>query len=117
MLADAASLIFILTGALLIFAAAVGVARFRDTMSRVHAISKPQTIGLVLCLIGACIRVVFHPDFDVNHRSDLGIVVLLGLFALMTAPVTAQRISRIARREGLYAPDMSRNDRPRARRR
>ena len=41
-------------------------------------------------------------------------LVLLVLFALMTNPVTAQRLGRVARREGLYGGDdqLSRNDRP-----
>lgn len=43
-------------------------------------------------------------------------LVLLVLFAMFTSPVTAQRTSRIARREGLYGTEetMSRNDRPAA---
>ncbi|APT93304.1 monovalent cation/H+ antiporter subunit G [Corynebacterium phocae] len=106
------SLIFVVTGALFIFAAAVGIGRFGDTMSRVHAVTKPQTIGLVFCLTGAIIKIVSSPDFGVSQRSDIGIVVLLVIFALLTSPVTAQRISRLARREGLYADDMLRNDRP-----
>ncbi len=114
MIADLISLAFILIGSLFVLAASIGVVRFRDTMSRVHAVTKPQTIGLVMCLIGAIIRVVFADDFGVAERSDIGLVVLLGIFALLTSPVTGQRIARLARREGLYGPEerMSRNDRP-----
>ncbi|QNE90192.1 monovalent cation/H(+) antiporter subunit G [Corynebacterium incognita] len=114
LIADITSLTLILVGSLLIFSAAVGVVRFKDTMSRVHAVTKPQTTGLLLTLVGSFIRVVGSPEFEVSHRSDLGILVVLGIFAAMTTPVTAQRLSRIARREGLYAADenMSRNDRP-----
>jgi len=48
------------------------------------------------------------------ERGDLGMLILLVLFAMFTSPVTAQRTSRIARREGLYGSEesMSRNDRP-----
>lgn len=114
LIADITSLTLILVGSLFIFSAAVGVVRFKDTMSRVHAVSKPQTTGLLLTLVGSFIRVVGSPEFEVSHRSDLGILVVLGIFAAMTTPVTAQRLSRIARREGLYGADedMSRNDRP-----
>lgn len=114
LIADITSLTLILVGSLLIFSAAVGVVRFKDTMSRVHAVTKPQTTGLLLTLVGSFIRVVGSPEFEVSHRSDLGILVVLGIFAAMTNPVTAQRLSRIARREGLYGADedMSRNDRP-----
>ncbi len=114
LIADVTSLIFILLGSLFIFSAAVGVARFGDTMSRVHAVTKPQTTGLLLTIFGSAIRVIGSPEFSVSHRSDLGILLLLILFACMTSPVTAQRIGRIARREGLYGDDdaMSRNDKP-----
>lgn len=114
LIADITSLIFILLGSLFIFSAAVGVARFGDTMSRVHAVTKPQTTGLLLTIFGSAIRVIGSPEFSVSHRSDLGILLLLILFACMTSPVTAQRIGRIARREGLYGDDdaMSRNDKP-----
>lgn len=112
---DIISLVLILTGSVFILAAAIGIARFGDTMSRVHAVTKPQTIGLVLCLAGAMVRVVGWSEFGVAERSDIGLIVLLGMFSLLTSPVTAQRISRIARREGLYADTMSRNDRPASR--
>lgn len=114
LIADILSLVLVLTGSLLIFAAAVGVARFSNTMSRVHPITKPQTIGLVFTILGALIRVTGSESFGVAERGDLGILVLLVLFAMITSPVTAQRMARIARREGLYGSEeeMSRNDRP-----
>lgn len=113
-IADLVSLILIVFGALLILAAAIGVARFKDTMSRVHAVTKPQTTGLILMIIGAFIRVTGDESFGVAERGDLGFLILLVLFAMITTPVTAQRLTRVARREGLYGAkeDMSRNDRP-----
>ena len=82
-------------------------------MSRVHAVTKPQTAGLIMCIIGAGIHLVVV-DYDNGWQSDIGVLFLLVIFALLTSPVTAQRLGRIGRREGLYAPDsaMSRNDRP-----
>ncbi|WP_342318442.1 monovalent cation/H(+) antiporter subunit G [Corynebacterium mayonis] len=114
LIADIVSLVFILPGAFMVFSAAVGSVRFKSTMARVHAITKPQTTGLVLMVIGTLIRVVFHPEFGVHERGDVGVLVLLVIFALMTNPVTAQRLGRIARREGLYGDDsvLSVNQRP-----
>ena len=37
---DVLSLILIISGSLLTLAAAIGIARFKDTMSRVHAVSR-----------------------------------------------------------------------------
>ena len=113
-IADVASLVLIFAGSLLILTAAVGMVRFKDTMSRVHAISKPQTTGLIFTIVGAIIKVTGSQDFSAAERGDLGILILLVLFAMITSPVTAQRTSRIARREGLYGTpeSMSRNESP-----
>ena len=113
LLADIVSLVLVTMGAIFVFSAAIGVARFGDTMSRVHAVTKPQTAGLIMCIIGAGIHLVVA-DYNNGWQSDIGVLFLLVIFALLTSPVTAQRLGRIGRREGLYAPDsaMSRNDRP-----
>lgn len=103
LITDIISLVFILAGAFFVFSAAVGLVRFRDALSRVHAITKPQTVGLILTVVGAMIRVMGSPDFTHNDRGDIGVLVLLVLFALLTSPVTAQRLGRVARREGLYS--------------
>ncbi|AKK11900.1 monovalent cation/H(+) antiporter subunit G [Corynebacterium uterequi] len=112
--ADVVSLLLLTLGSVFILSAAIGVLRFGDTMSRVHAITKPQTTGLILAIIGTAIRVTGSDDFSIAERSDLGVLALLVLFALMTTPVTAQRLGRISRREGLYGDieRMSRNDAP-----
>lgn len=114
MIADIISLIFILPGAFMVFSAAVGAARFNSTLARVHAITKPQTTGLVLLMTGMIIRVTTAEHFGVHEKGDIGMMVLLVLFALMTNPVTGQRLGRIARREGLYGGEeqLTRNDRP-----
>ena len=104
MLTDILSLIFIGLGAFFVLSASIGLVRFKDSLSRVHAVTKPQTVGLILTVIGAIIRVIGSPDFNIDHRGDLGILVLLVLFALMTGPVTGQRVGRVSRREGLYGP-------------
>lgn len=45
---DAAVLVLILVGALLCLFAAIGLLRFRDVPSRLHAATKPQVLGLLL---------------------------------------------------------------------
>ncbi|MFT3898946.1 MAG: monovalent cation/H(+) antiporter subunit G [Gordonia sp. (in: high G+C Gram-positive bacteria)] len=81
----------VLTGSLLALTASIGLIRFRDTLSRMHAATKPQTFGLLLVLTGAGLRL--------GANSDTGMLVLAGLFALITAPVVAQRIGQLAYRE------------------
>lgn len=114
LLADIVSLIFIGTGAFLALSAAVGIVRFKNTLARVHVITKPQTLGLLLTVTGTIIRLVGHPTSGVAERGDIGILILLMIFALLTSPVTAQRTGRVARREGLYGnpADLTRNEAP-----
>lgn len=88
---DVASAVLILLGALLAMTAAIGIVRFPDTLSRMHAATKPQVIGLVLVLIGAVIRL--------RGNVDIWMLVLVGLFTLLTAPVIAHTVGRVAYRE------------------
>ena len=44
--------VLVLSGSALALTAAIGVVRFPDTLSRMHAASKPQVLGLLLVLAG-----------------------------------------------------------------
>ena len=120
MITDIISLIFILPGAFMVFSAAVGTARFNSTLARVHAITKPQTTGLVLMIIGTIIRLSngqaagTGEAVGTHELHDIGVILILLIFALMTNPVTAQRLGRVSRREGLYGDedDIAVNEHP-----
>ena len=111
---DVVSLIFIVAGALQVFFASVGMNRFRTTLARIHAVTKPQTVGLIMVILGVIFRLVGSEHFDVGQRGDVGMLFLLVLFALMTNPLTAQRLGRVSRREGLYGDedDIAINEHP-----
>ena len=49
---DVVGAVLLLLGALLCLAGAIGLMRFPDTLSRLHAATKPQTLGLILVLTG-----------------------------------------------------------------
>jgi multicomponent Na+:H+ antiporter subunit G len=89
--ADVICAVLILGGSALALTAAIGVVRFPDTLSRMHAATKPQVLGLLLVLAGAAIRLRGH--------ADIGMIFLTGLFTLITAPVVAQRVGQLAYRE------------------
>lgn len=91
MIRDVLSAIFVLSGSLLAMTAAIGIVRFPDTLSRMHAATKPQTFGMILVLVGALIRLDGH--------FDSGMLILSGMFTLITAPVVAQRVGRLVYRE------------------
>jgi multicomponent Na+:H+ antiporter subunit G len=88
---DVISGALVLAGATLALTAAVGVVRFSDTLSRMHSATKPQVLGLLLVLGGAAIRL--RRDYDV------GMLILTGLFTVVTAPVIAHRVGQLAYRE------------------
>jgi multicomponent Na+:H+ antiporter subunit G len=88
---DIVSGVLVLGGSALALTAAIGVVRFPDTLSRMHAATKPQVLGLLLVLLGAAIRL--------RGNADVGMVVLTGVFTLITAPVVANRVGQLAYRE------------------
>lgn len=90
-LLDILCAVLILGGSALALTAAIGVVRFPDTLSRMHTATKPQVLGLLLVLAGAAIRL--------RGNADVGMLILTGLFTVITAPVIAQRVGQLAYRE------------------
>lgn len=82
----------LILGAAFAFVAAVGVVRFPDVLTRMHAATKPQTFGMLLILAGLSLRV--------ESLSDLTLVLVVALFQLLTAPVSAHMVGRAAFRTG-----------------
>jgi len=99
---DIITSVLVLSGSALALTAAIGVVRFPDTLSRMHAASKPQVLGLLLVLAGAAIRLRGHPD--------VGMIILAGLFTLITAPVVANRVGQLAYREQTVSDDVVKDD-------
>ena len=90
-IADIVTAVLVLSGSALALTAAIGVVRFPDTMSRMHAATKPQVLGLLLVLVGAAIRL--------RGNVDVGMLILTGIFTVITAPVVANRVGQLAYRE------------------
>ncbi|WP_019970397.1 monovalent cation/H(+) antiporter subunit G [Mycobacterium sp. 141] len=99
---DIVTTVLVLGGSALALTAAIGVARFPDTLSRMHAASKPQVLGLLLVLAGAAIQLRGH--------ADVGMLILTGLFTLITAPVVANRVGQLAYREHNIREDLLTRD-------
>jgi multicomponent Na+:H+ antiporter subunit G len=90
--ADVAALVCMIAGAVLCLLAGIGLVRLPDVLTRMHAATKPQVLGLLLVLIGAGLRL--------HSVADLGTLVLVGLFQLLTVPVAAHMVGRAAYRTG-----------------
>lgn len=78
--------ILMIAGALMSFFAALGLLRFADVLSRVHAATKPQVPGLMFLLIGLAIAV--------RDWSWLPLLILAWLLQLLTVPVSAHMVGR-----------------------
>lgn len=82
----------LLGGVALALLAAVGLQRFPDVFARMHAATKPATLGLLCILTGTAV-----------HLADAGAVAKLALVIVLqfvTAPVGAHMIGRGAYRSG-----------------
>ncbi|WP_433889582.1 monovalent cation/H(+) antiporter subunit G [Streptomyces sp. CA-111067] len=89
---DVAADACLLLGAALCFVAGIGLLRLPDTLTRMHAATKPQVLGVLLVLLGLGLRL--------RSWVDLGTLVLIGTFQLMTVPVAAHIVARAAYRTG-----------------
>lgn len=99
---DVVGAVFVVLGALLALAAAVGLLRLPDVLSRMHAATKPQTAGLVLVVVGTALLL--------RTSADVWMLVLVAAFQLITAPVTAHLVARLAYRSGGVRPDLLHRD-------
>ncbi|TCP55347.1 multisubunit sodium/proton antiporter MrpG subunit [Tamaricihabitans halophyticus] len=93
---DIASSICLLSGATFCVVGAYGMLRFPDVPSRLQAATKPQTLGLLLVLLGVALQLEFG--------QALGLA-LVALLQIITAPVLSQLVGRAAYRTGAIAPN------------
>ncbi|MGH3934427.1 MAG: monovalent cation/H(+) antiporter subunit G [Pseudonocardiaceae bacterium] len=91
------SAILLIAGATFCLLGALGLVRFPDLPSRLQAATKPQTLGLLLVLLGTALRL------DLEDAATLGLVAL---FQVLTAPVISQLIGRAAYRVGSMRRDL-----------
>jgi multicomponent Na+:H+ antiporter subunit G len=84
--------LLLLTGALFVFVAALGIVRLPDLLMRMHAATKAGTLGAGLLLIAVAVSA---PETSVVARALATIV-----FLLLTAPIAAHLIARAAYHTG-----------------
>lgn len=90
------SMVLIVCGSLLSALAALGILRFPDIYTRLHAASKAGPLGAGLVLLGVGFAA---GEWEVAVRCVLGFV-----FLIITSPVSAHLLARAALRTGT-APD------------
>ena len=89
---DIAAGVLLVGGAILSLAAAVGLVRFPDALSRLHAATKPQILGLVLVVAALAL----------SQRSWAALLLLTPVIVLqmLTAPISAHMVGRAGYRTG-----------------
>lgn len=85
-LVDVIAALAFVSGALLGLVASVALHRLDSTRARMHASTKPATLGVSLCALGA----VLQMD-DLNNVTKVVVVVVLQLVA---APIGAHLLGR-----------------------
>ena len=91
------SIVLILIGCLFFTTGTIGLIRFPDFYSRMHATGKGDTLAVLICLIGLALYHTFH------HGAVLdGIkLVVIAVFMFMANPTATHAISRAAFRCGV----------------
>ncbi|XAS71780.1 monovalent cation/H(+) antiporter subunit G [Micrococcaceae bacterium Sec5.1] len=87
---DAVTAVFLVVGALMSLGAAIGLLRFPDLLSRMHAATKPQVLGLFLMLAAM--------GLQMRTWWVWPVLVVAWIFQLLTAPVSAHMVGRSAYR-------------------
>lgn len=89
---DAIAPILMVVGSGFVLLAALGLWRFEDLFSRIHAATKAVTLGLLLVVAAAVLRV--------ETGADVLKLALAALLQLVSAPVSGHMLGRAAYRAG-----------------
>lgn len=86
------AVILLFLGSVFILIASIGLLRFKDTFSRMHATTKATSFGLLLILTGVSL-------FFLSPILALKALLVI-IFIYLTAPLAAHSISRTIRKTG-----------------
>ncbi|MEV1090713.1 monovalent cation/H(+) antiporter subunit G [Streptomyces microflavus] len=89
---DTVGALLVLLGAAICLLGVIGMLRLPDVLSRSHAATKPQTLGILLVLAGVALRL--------RSGMDLATLSLIGFFQMLTGPVASHLVARSAYRTG-----------------
>lgn len=85
-------------GAFLGFVAAVGLLRLPDSLNRMHASSKPQSLGVVIICIGL--------SLILRDPAAWSMLAVVSMMQLLTTPTASQMISRSVFRTRQYRREL-----------
>ena len=85
-LRDVLSAVLMLSGSLLAVISSIGIHRLGSTRARMHATTKPATLGVLLCGVGAVLQFV--------EVSDIAKVLVVVILQLVGAPIGSHMLGR-----------------------
>lgn len=97
-------ILFLVIGAFITLSASIGIIRFPDIYTRLHAATKASTLGVAFILIGAFIY-LYAKEGIISGKLLIGII-----FIMITAPVSAHMIGRAAHHSGIKPITKNRTD-------
>lgn len=103
--ADVIGCVLLIAGASLALLAGVGVLRLPDVFARMHAATKPATLGLVLVAIGTALIV--------GSAATWLTLTLVVVLQFLTAPAGAHLVARAAARVGIARDHLTTDELPR----
>ena len=89
---DIAAGVCLLLGSIFALIAAIGVVRLPDLLSRMHAATKPQVIGLMLVVTGLALHL--------RDPSVLAILLFVVWLQMVTSVVSSHMVARASFRAG-----------------
>lgn len=104
---DVVGAVLILIGAFFTLTAAIGILRLPDVLNRMHAASKPQTLGFLLLCVGL--------SLVLRDGSATAMLAVAACLQLVTSPVATQMMAKAAHRSRQYRADLVVDDRERER--
>lgn len=95
---DVLGSVLILVGASFTLTAAIGLVRLPDVLNRMHAASKPQSLGFLLLCMGLALVL--------REPSATMMLILAAALQLVTAPAATQMMGKAAYRTGQFRSDI-----------
>lgn len=87
-----AAAVLVLLGIFFLLMATLGILRFPDFFTRMHAAGKCDTLGSLLVLLG----LAFLNGFDLGHLQGSLKIVFIAVFIFLTSPTATHAIARAA---------------------
>lgn len=102
MMINILSILLILAGLLFFLGAVVGIVRFPDFYTRMHAAGKGDTLSTMLITGALALQVLHH--FDWTHWTEIFVVVkimAIGILIMLTSPTSTHALMQAGYDDGI----------------